>query len=122
MAKIIECGPLGIKATLASAHLALGASQAEAFSNLNAQYTALYGTEDFKEGRRAEAEGRPPVYHGRARFSATVAMAARSAPSVTTPGGAAVGPTDATSQGQKFEQTVAKPVFWQVKPCRLIQV
>jgi putative ABC transport system substrate-binding protein len=24
--------------------------------------------------------------------------------------------------GQKFEQMVAKPVFWQVKPCRLIQV
>jgi len=28
------------------------------------QYRALYGSEDFKEGRKAEAEGRPPVYQG----------------------------------------------------------
>jgi hypothetical protein len=27
-----------------------------------AQYAALYRTEDFKEGRKAEAEGRPPIY------------------------------------------------------------
>ena len=39
--------------------------QAEALSKLNAQYQALYRTEDFKEGRRAEAEDRPPVYLGR---------------------------------------------------------
>jgi hypothetical protein len=24
----------------------------------------LYHTQDFQEGRKAEAEGRPPVYHG----------------------------------------------------------
>ena len=30
-----------------------------------AQYAALYRTEDFVEGRRAEAEGRPPNYTGR---------------------------------------------------------
>jgi enoyl-CoA hydratase len=63
--KIAACGPLGIRTTLASAHLAIDASQAEAFSKLNAQYGALYRTEDFKEGRRAEAEGRPPIYKGK---------------------------------------------------------
>src|SRR5215510_3085341 len=63
--RIAACGPLGIRATLASAHLALSSSQAEAFAKLDAQYRALYATEDFKEGRRAEAEGRTPVYHGR---------------------------------------------------------
>ena len=63
--RIAACGPLGIKTTLASAHLAIDPSQAEALSKLNAQYQALYRTEDFKEGRRAEAESRPPVYLGR---------------------------------------------------------
>src|SRR5262245_54686492 len=63
--RIAACGPLGIKATLASAHLALSSSQGEAFAKLEAQYRALYATDDFKEGRRAEAEGRTPVYHGR---------------------------------------------------------
>jgi enoyl-CoA hydratase len=64
-AKIAACGPLGIKTTLASAHLAIDSSQGEALSKLNAQYGALYGTEDFKEGRKAEAEGRPPIYQGK---------------------------------------------------------
>jgi enoyl-CoA hydratase len=63
--KIAACGPLGIKTTLASAHLAVDPSQAEAFSKLNAQYGALYKTEDFQEGRRSEAEGRQPIYHGK---------------------------------------------------------
>ena len=63
--KIAACGPLGIKATLASAHLAIDASETEALSKLEAQYRALYGSEDFKEGRKAEAERRPPVYQGR---------------------------------------------------------
>jgi enoyl-CoA hydratase/carnithine racemase len=63
--KIAACGPLGIKATLASAHLAMDASAGEAFAKLETQYRALYATEDFKEGRRAEAEGRMPVYQGR---------------------------------------------------------
>ena len=65
VAQIAACGPLGIKTTLASAHLAIDSSQAEAMSQLNAQYGALYGTEDFKEGRAAEAEGRQPIYQGR---------------------------------------------------------
>jgi enoyl-CoA hydratase/carnithine racemase len=63
--KIAACGPLGIKTTLASAHLAIDPAQAEALTKLNAQYQALYRTEDFKEGRRAEAEDRPAVYLGR---------------------------------------------------------
>jgi enoyl-CoA hydratase/carnithine racemase len=63
--KVAACGPLGIKTTIASAHLAIDTSQPEALSKLGAQYGALYGTEDFIEGRRAEAEGRPPVYRGR---------------------------------------------------------
>jgi enoyl-CoA hydratase/carnithine racemase len=63
--RIAACGPLGIRATLASAHVALKSAQGEAFAKLDAEYRALYATEDFKEGRRAEAEGRTPVYHGR---------------------------------------------------------
>ena len=51
--------------TLACAHLAIEAPQAEALSKLSAQYGALYRTEDFKEGRRAEAEGRLPIYQGK---------------------------------------------------------
>jgi enoyl-CoA hydratase/carnithine racemase len=62
--RIAACGPLGVRATLASAHLA-NSSQSEALAKLDTQYRALYGTEDFKEGRQAEAEGRTPVYHGR---------------------------------------------------------
>ncbi len=63
--KIASSGPLGIKTTLASARAAVVGSEGMAFSNLAGQYRALYGTEDFLEGRKAEAEGRPPIYHGR---------------------------------------------------------
>src|SRR5277367_3192854 len=45
--RIAACGPLGIKATLASAHLAIESSEGEALSKLEAQYRALYRTEDF---------------------------------------------------------------------------
>ena len=62
---IAACGPLGIKATLASAHLAIGSSEGEAFSRLESQYRSLYATEDFKEGRRAEAEDRAPNFLGK---------------------------------------------------------
>jgi enoyl-CoA hydratase/carnithine racemase len=63
--KIASCGPLGIEATLASAHLAIDSSEADAFSRLESQYRSLYATEDFKEGRRAEAEGRAPIFLGK---------------------------------------------------------
>lgn len=63
--KIAACGLLSIKATLASAHGYVDPVEADALSKLGAQYSALYRTEDFIEGRRAEAEGRPPKYTGR---------------------------------------------------------
>lgn len=63
--KIAACGPLGIKATLASARQVIDPIESDALSKLGAQYAALYRTEDFVEGRKAEAEGRPPIYKGR---------------------------------------------------------
>ena len=63
--KIAACGPLGIKSTLESAHLAVDPVEADALSRLDAQYGALYHTQDFLEGRKAEAEGRTPVYQGK---------------------------------------------------------
>lgn len=63
--KIARCGPLGIKTTLASAHAAMAQGEGAAFSKIGEQYRSLYDTEDFREGRKAEAEGRPPVYVGR---------------------------------------------------------
>jgi len=63
--KIAACGPLGIKTTLESAHLSIDQSEAAAFARLDEQFGGLFHTEDFIEGRKAEAEGRPPVYQGR---------------------------------------------------------
>src|SRR5262245_35408728 len=63
--KIAACAPLSITATLNSAHQYVDPIEADALSKLGAQYAALYRTEDFIEGRRAEAEGRPPKYQGK---------------------------------------------------------
>jgi len=63
--KIAACAPLGIRATLASARQVIDPVEADALSKLGAQYAALYRTEDFIEGRKAEAEGRPPKYQGK---------------------------------------------------------
>ena len=63
--KIAACGPLSIRATLRSAHQLIDPIEADALSKLDAEYSALYRTEDFIEGRRAEAEGRPPRYQGK---------------------------------------------------------
>jgi enoyl-CoA hydratase len=63
-AKVAACGPLGIQTTLASAHAAIDPSEADAFGKLDGQYSALFSTQDFQEGRDAEAQGRPPVYQG----------------------------------------------------------
>ena len=63
--KIAGCGPLSIRATLASAHQVVDPVEADALSRLDAAYGALYRTQDFIEGRRAEAEGRPPKYQGK---------------------------------------------------------
>ena len=62
--KIIACGPLGIKTTLLSAHLAIDSRETEALSRLDAQFGGLFHTRDFQEGREAEAQGRAPVYQG----------------------------------------------------------
>ncbi|WLH54049.1 crotonase/enoyl-CoA hydratase family protein [Pseudomonas tolaasii] len=62
--KIAANGPLGIKASLASAHRVIDPAQADALSGLDVQRAALYKSNDFQEGRKAEAEGRPPVYQG----------------------------------------------------------
>jgi enoyl-CoA hydratase len=63
--RVAACAPLGIKTTLTSAHLALDQSEPVALSKLSEQYASLYRTQDFIEGRRAEAEGRAPVYTGK---------------------------------------------------------
>jgi enoyl-CoA hydratase len=63
--KIAACAPLSIRATLASSHQMIDPEEADALSKLGAQYAALYRTEDFIEGRRAEAERRRPKYRGK---------------------------------------------------------
>lgn len=63
--KIAACGLLGIKTTLLSAHLAIDHTEEEALSKLDAQFGALFHTQDFLEGVKAEAEGRKPVYQGK---------------------------------------------------------
>jgi enoyl-CoA hydratase len=63
--KIADCGPLGIKTSLASAHLAIDHTEQEALSKLDAQFGALFHTQDFLEGVKAQAEGRKPVYQGK---------------------------------------------------------
>src|ERR1700739_321809 len=63
--KIAACGPLGIKTTLLSAHLAIDSTETDALSRLDAQFGALFHTRDFQEGRDAEAQGRAPAYQGR---------------------------------------------------------
>jgi enoyl-CoA hydratase len=63
--KVAACGPLGIKATLESAHLAIDSGETEAFAQMGKAYNALYLTRDFQEGRDAEAQNRPPVYIGK---------------------------------------------------------
>lgn len=64
--RIAACGPLGIKATLAVAHFAINDSADPAgYAKLEAEYVKLFASEDFAEGRKAEAENRPPIFHGR---------------------------------------------------------
>jgi enoyl-CoA hydratase/carnithine racemase len=63
--KVAGCGPLGIKTALVSAHLALDEGEPAAFAQNGKQYNDLYATQDFLEGRKAEAENRLPVYIGR---------------------------------------------------------
>ena len=62
--KVAGCGPLGIKTALVNAHTALDQGEPAAFAIAGKQYNDLYATKDFLEGRKAEAENRPPVYIG----------------------------------------------------------
>jgi enoyl-CoA hydratase/carnithine racemase len=62
--KVAACGPLGIKASLLSAHAVTDVAEADAFAKLGKQYNDLYATRDFQEGRDAEAQNRPPIYTG----------------------------------------------------------
>jgi enoyl-CoA hydratase len=63
--KIAAAAPLSTRATLTSARHVTTPMEADALAKTNATYAALYKTEDFLEGRRAEAEGRPPKYRGK---------------------------------------------------------
>jgi len=63
--KIASCAPLGIKATLESAHMVSDPYEALALSKLDSQYASLYKTYDFMEGRLAEEQGRKPDYQGK---------------------------------------------------------
>jgi enoyl-CoA hydratase len=64
--RIAACGPIGIKATLQAAHVAINdAADGAAYQKLEAAYVSLFGSEDFLEGRKAEAENRRPIFHGR---------------------------------------------------------
>ena len=63
--KIAAAAPLGIRATLASAHRALAAGQEAAFATLFAEFSRLAQSEDRQEYFRALQEKRPPVFAGR---------------------------------------------------------
>jgi len=56
--KVAACGPLGVKTSLTSAHLAIDAAEEEALSKLDEQFGALFHTNGFIEGRRGR--GRRP--------------------------------------------------------------
>jgi enoyl-CoA hydratase len=62
--KIAACGPLGIKATLVSAHNALVPGETPALLQLDTQFGKLFHTHDFQEGKAAQAEGRTPIFQG----------------------------------------------------------
>jgi enoyl-CoA hydratase/carnithine racemase len=63
--KIASAAPLGVRATLASAHRAWAEGETAAFAALMPEFSKLFATEDFRERLRAAQENRPPVYHGR---------------------------------------------------------
>lgn len=63
--RIAAAAPLSTRATLTSARHVTTPVEADALARTNTVYAALYKTEDFLEGRRAEAEGRPPRYRGK---------------------------------------------------------
>jgi enoyl-CoA hydratase len=63
--KIASAAPLGVRATLASAHRALTEGETAAFAALQSEFARLFATEDFRERIRSVQENRVPVYRGR---------------------------------------------------------
>ena len=63
--KIAAAGPLGIRATLDSAHRALVDGQQAAFAALLPELGRLAQSDDHQEYFRAVGEKRAPVYRGR---------------------------------------------------------
>ena len=61
--KIAAAAPLGVRATLASAHQLIGGEDA-ALQALAAEFQRINQSEDAKEGQSAFREGRRPVFHG----------------------------------------------------------
>jgi enoyl-CoA hydratase/carnithine racemase len=62
--KIVAAAPLGVRATLASAHQAIGSEDA-ALQALQPEFQRVLKSEDAQEALRAVREGRPPRYQGR---------------------------------------------------------
>ncbi len=62
--KIAAAAPLGVRATLASAHQAV-ASEDAALQALQPEFQRILKSEDAQEAQRAAREGRPPRYEGR---------------------------------------------------------
>jgi enoyl-CoA hydratase len=62
--KIAALAPLGVQAVLASAHQAI-ASEDAALKALQPEFQRLLKSEDAKEARTAQQQGRAPVYEGR---------------------------------------------------------
>ena len=64
-AAILECSPLAVQATKQCAMEGLGKPLAEAMSTPYPVMARLFGSEDAREGPRAFAEKRQPVWRGR---------------------------------------------------------
>ena len=62
-AKIADAAPLGVRATLASAHQAIS-SEEPALTALLPEFQRMIQSDDAKEGQRALREGRKPEYRG----------------------------------------------------------
>ena len=63
--KIAAAAPLGIRATIASAHLALSEGQEAAFAALFPELARLAQSDDHEEYFRALRDKRPPAFRGR---------------------------------------------------------
>lgn len=60
-----QAAPLGVRATLASAHRARDDGDAAAIARLRPEVTRLFGSEDAAEGVRSFVERRPAMFSGR---------------------------------------------------------